>query len=335
MEPNAFISLIVKQLRGEIDSAGLAELNGWLAADSANRQLAEDFRRTWQATERLPEVAAFPIDFEKEFARLENRIQAREKPAAGRVVRLGWASRMARLAAAAAVLLVAGGLGWWYFSAQPVMVVEQMADHRREVQLSDGSIVRINRGAVLTHPQAFSGKKRSVKLAGEAFFEVSSDAAKPFLVETESATVRVVGTKFNVRAIPTEPTLEVFVEEGKVIVEANGQQIALSAGQTGIFEKKTGYLTAEKPLTENAAAWTRGKLAFKNATLKTVAADLSRFYGVKIEVSPLLENCRFENSFSENTEVEAALKIVAAAFQANVEQISERQFRLAGGQACQ
>lgn len=335
MEPNAFISLIVKQLRGELDPTGLAELNGWLAANSANRQLADDFRRTWQATERQPEVAAFSINFEKEFALLEARIQADEKLAGGRIVRLGWASRLTRVAAAAAVLLTAGGLGWWYFSVQPVIVVEQLAEHRREIQLSDGSIVRVNRGAVLTHPQIFSGKKRSVELTGEAFFEVSPDASKPFLVETELATVRVVGTRFNVRAIENEPTVEIFVEEGKVIVEANGQQIALMAGQTGIFEKKTGQLAAEKAPTENAVAWVRGKLAFKNATLKNVAADLSRFYGVKIEVNPLLENCRFENSFSENTEVESALKIVAAAFQANVEQVSERQFRMTGGQICQ
>ena len=98
--------------------------------------------------------------------------------------------------AASIVLLIAVGAGFWL---QPTTLTAPTGE-RLAATLPDGSTVELNSGARLSYARAFGGKARTVRLTGEAFFDVAHDAQKPFMVKTFNADVTVLGTRFNVRA---------------------------------------------------------------------------------------------------------------------------------------
>ena len=85
------------------------------------------------------------------------------------------------------------------------------------VTLQDGSRVSLNSNSELLYPEKFRGKKRAVRLTGEAFFEVEEYPEKPFLVNIEEkAMVEVLGTSFNIRSDPSGEAISVLVVEGRV-----------------------------------------------------------------------------------------------------------------------
>jgi transmembrane sensor len=90
-------------------------------------------------------------------------------------------------------------------------------------------MVTLNKRSLLSYPEKFKGNKREVVLKGEAFFNVSPDKKKPFIIYTGETEITVVGTSFNVKSI--EGTIEVVVETGIVRVTKNGQTVELNAGE--------------------------------------------------------------------------------------------------------
>lgn len=69
--------------------------------------------------------------------------------------------------------------------------------------LSDGTSIHLNAETKLTYPVCFNGKQRIVQMEGEAYFDVAPDKEHPFIVQMPHNSIKVTGTSFNVRAIPT------------------------------------------------------------------------------------------------------------------------------------
>ena len=76
----------------------------------------------------------------------------------------------------------------------------------------------MNAGSVLKYPKEFKGDTREVYLTGEAFFDVVKNPARPFIIHTSSIDVKVLGTKFNVKAYPNDKTVETSLVQGSVEV---------------------------------------------------------------------------------------------------------------------
>jgi ferric-dicitrate binding protein FerR (iron transport regulator) len=149
------------------------------------------------------------------------------------------------------------------------------------LELSDGSIVTLNAESRLVFPRRFTGDERRVRLEGEAFFEVTGDASRPFVVETGEMEVRVLGTSFNVSAYPDEATRHATLVAGSVEVHVPGQSpIALSPGEQargreGAWEKRAVDV-------QRYISWMTGKFSFKDTGLEEIARQLSRWYDVEI-----------------------------------------------------
>ena len=105
--------------------------------------------------------------------------------------------------------------GYKKLNSQMVEMVNPMG-MRSSVVLSDGTKVILNAGTTLSYPTAFVSGQREVKVNGEAFFEVSHDKEHPFIVSAENVKVKVLGTKFNVKAYDDDDNIEVTLAEGKV-----------------------------------------------------------------------------------------------------------------------
>lgn len=167
--------------------------------------------------------------------------------------------------------------------------------------LTDGTQVWLNAASYLRFPVEFTGGQRVVELEGEGYFEVAKDAARPFIVRTRPADVRVLGTHFNVCAYPEEDWKTTLLE-GKVRVDAvatnpvnnkepqqagailaPGQQ-AVIAMQPSISSQsiKSPKIQVQIGDVDEAIAWKEGYFKFTNASVKNIMQQVSRWYDVDI-----------------------------------------------------
>lgn len=192
-----------------------------------------------------------------------------------RRVRWAWASALA------AVLAVAG----WLYLSTPVTVTAPVGD-LATVTLPDGSIVELNSGSAIEYPRGFwrlpfvAADERAVRLVGEAFFDVER-GARPFVVATADAEVRVLGTRFNVRA--RDAVTVVTVTEGRVRVEGAAEAVVLAAGERA--RVAAGVPTAEVVSGTSALAWRDRGFSAQEQPLAAILAELERRYAVDITLS--------------------------------------------------
>lgn len=192
------------------------------------------------------------------------------------------------------VLLV--GLGLWavpfYRSTD---TISTRSANRQTLALNDGSRADLNaRTEIKTD---FRYGRRIVRLtAGEAFFAVASDPEHPFLVETPAGTVRVTGTRFNVRVLPGRAA-EVTLLEGSVSVQHAGKERMLTPGGQLTFgdggERQTELGAAEL---ESVVAWREGRLMLDGLTVAEASARMGRYHGKNIEVDPAIGSVRLGGS---------------------------------------
>jgi len=154
------------------------------------------------------------------------------------------------------------------------------------ILLPDGTRVHLNAGSRFVYPEYFADNNREVFLAGEAFFEVSHDKNHPFIVQTTDLRIKVLGTKFNISAYPSDNVTETVLTEGKVRLEQNNSGFFDSAidilpGQLASFDRtsrKTNLIQVE---TENYILWKEGMFKFESTDLSRIAKKLERFYNIR------------------------------------------------------
>jgi transmembrane sensor len=183
-----------------------------------------------------------------------------------------------------------------------------------EVELPDGSRIFLNRNSEFSYRSNFGSSGRNVKLTGEAFFEISSDASKPFIINTGNAKVRVVGTSFNVITRNSESEVEVFVKTGKVMLSNNSgsKSLVLEPGYIGTMNAEISGKTLNN--NPNYLSWKTGLLVYNGQKLDIVFSDLKRVYNMDIEVadSAILEN-RWTSPI-DNQPQETIIRLICASF---------------------
>jgi transmembrane sensor len=193
----------------------------------------------------------------------------------------------------AAVFLLASCISllfWLYQQEKPVELTTikvGVHDQVKIIILPDGSKVWVNNESTFTYPVAFSEKERIVTIEGEAFFEVKHDPQHPFLVQTGSISVRVLGTSFNVKTKTVDRFIETTLEKGKVSIEDNQGKglIQLSPGQLGKYNLKTEAISVNNVNTDQYTAWRNGVIIFHKANLNEITKKIENFYRVRITIN--------------------------------------------------
>lgn len=234
-------------------------------------------------------------------------------------------------AAAAAVIVAVGGSAVWYFGSGWNPFVGRSTDKvlnvgnggRSKIILSDGTMVWLNAGSRLYYPDVFVGGKREVRLEGEAFFDVAKHIGMPFLVHAGKVTIRVLGTRFNVKAYEGEPAVTTTLISGKVQVTMDEEQekkIVLSPNEkltvmnavpeneaaAGREENALHYLVQGVPRAGGDSlpetAWVEDRLVFSNETFDEVARMLERRYDVQIDITDVqLKEAHLSGVFEKET----------------------------------
>lgn len=275
----------------KLDGASLTdsdrrELEAWLAAAPGRRALLSAYcQLSTDLEEQLPLLEGIR-DLPVEEASASS--PARSFPRSLRPLWVG-----ATLAAAAAVALVL-----WVGRA-PAPEAREFATggaQRQTVALADGSRLELNAHTQLT--ATLTGDQRHVRLArGQAFFAVAKDPQRPFVIDTPAGSVRVTGTKFDVRADEVAP-LQVTVLEGSVEVQPTAgarAPLALHAAE----QYADGSVRALDPAeVEAVLAWRDGAIVFKGAPLREVLAAFARHHSRQLESTPAAGEQRFGGRFN-------------------------------------
>lgn len=195
--------------------------------------------------------------------------------------------------AAIIVFLFSTSLSSYYIytklsTSNNVLSYETIVPHgsQSKIVLPDKTTVWLNSGSKLKYNANYGKDNRTVELTGEAYFEVSKNKNKPFLVIANSIKVKVLGTVFNVRSYSNEKNIEVNLLEGKVDVSLNiddsPDKLSLIPNQKVVYDKSEKTFTTSNTDASKAASWTTGKLCFVDASLQDIAKDLERRFDVKI-----------------------------------------------------
>ncbi|MDZ7633903.1 MAG: FecR domain-containing protein [Bacteroidales bacterium] len=180
--------------------------------------------------------------------------------------------------------------------------------------LSDGTKVWLNASSAIRYPVRFTSATRQVYLTGEAYFEVSRDATKPFIVITDKMEVEVIGTSFNVMAYSEENELEATVVSGKVKIKTQKSDLILNPGRQAQLDKKTSTLQELSVDTEYYTSWRLGKLSCRFESLEDVLIKLGRWYNVEFVFdNSLKKELHFSGTLNKYNDIKETLHIIELA----------------------
>jgi len=277
----------MRQHSGPLSNKEQAEFEAWLASDAANR-----------------------VAFQK-ISRITGEIAARgPRAAAGRKRRRS-------------LEMAAGGiaLGVVLYASIDDLFLSLRSDYitgtgqRQTVTLGDGSHVELDaRSAIAVRYD--TGQRRVSLLQGEAWFDVSPDPARPFVVEAAGGTVTALGTAFDVDV--EKAWAHVMVTSHRVAVESGGEKLIVGEGQQSAFAEGTPAPPPEPVNIEQATAWRRGKLIFRNKPLGEVVAALGRYHhgtvyftNAALRARPVSGVFRTDDALAAFDQIETALGIHA------------------------
>ncbi len=178
-----------------------------------------------------------------------------------------------------------------------------------DLVLSDGTKVKLNSGSSIKYPVRFlKGEDRKVYLKGEAYFDVTTDETRPFIVNADEMNIRVLGTQFNLSYYPEDEDISTVLVEGAVVLYKEGADIntntssQLVPGQRAAWNKTSNTMTINEVDTNIYTAWKDGYLLFKASPFSNIKSKLERHFNITIEDrSGRLKNQIYTATFRNET----------------------------------
>lgn len=300
--------VLAKYFAGELSERKEDEMERWIKADPGRERAVQKLYEVWNESGDLP----YELDVEESWDLLSENMDKldRKIESTNRVLSNKQDSRsglysyktgrkihqMMVTAVAAAVLIIAGLFAYSNYGVtneEPVelgrMELVAQDGERATYLLNDGSKIVLHAGSRLEVPLQFNNDKRELFLVGEAYFEVNHNPEKPFIVHSEGAYTRVLGTKFLVQSWPdASDQIEVVVTEGKVALGSSKTDDRFSGNEAIIEANQKGVLSGDKTAVISGAdmewymGWTRGQLKFDNRSFEEIIPKLERWYNLDI-----------------------------------------------------
>ena len=181
------------------------------------------------------------------------------------------------------------------------------------IELPDGSHAMLNCGSTISFPKDFVGNERNVELEGEAFFTVTK-GVKPFIVVTDNANARVLGTEFDVWARGNET--RVVVMQGIVNLSSkfkDDQGVNLIRNQASEISNDESAKTVDEVDSDLILGWRQGRLVFKQTPVSEMVQELERFYNISMNVeNDKINDLTLTGTFSSSN-VDSVLTMISLA----------------------
>ncbi|MDR0537874.1 MAG: FecR domain-containing protein [Tannerellaceae bacterium] len=307
---------MVRYFNNEASAEDVKDLYEWLQSSPKNRDLLFQLKDIYDLIQRNKSDAAENVD--ASWAKLLSRIKAshtHEAPCRkiNKRAPMRWLS-YAAVAAAAAML------GFWSNYHPETTTFNEVSVGRggtsNRIVLADGSCVHLNAGSELRYPTVFAEESREVMLNGEAWFEITGNETKPFVVRLQQQTVTVRGTSFNVEAYADESVNVVTLASGRISLEScdrEGKRISLidmNPGDRAHFDRARETVAIEKVDSATANVWMNGEYKFRDEPMELILKRLANHYGVMILPDDSLKHIRYTGTFSFAQTVEQSLQLI-------------------------
>jgi len=333
--------LLDRYIAGECSADESAEVERWLVANPARRQAVDAMRAglrgaAWDTNAAWSQLSTRIAAHDTEYAGLSAAAGgAAERPPARLApqVRRRWLPDTARpaLRAAAAVLLLASGALVWTkldranftSGVEASREVTTRHEQRTTLRLSDGTEVTLGANSKLRFANVLGARTRDVSLTGEAYFRVTHNAQRPFLVHAGGAITRVLGTEFGVRAYPGANEVRVVVATGMVSLRSARSgapdSAVLTRGQLGLLDSSGTASVRSGVDLDRYLAFAEGRLALDNTPLSEALTDLGHWYDVDFRIDdPALADRRITATFRGES-LDQVLDVIALALGARYE----------------
>ena len=294
--------LLTEYWRGTLDPQRQQEVEAWIEASPENREKALKYCRLEQY---VTEYTLLQMQDENEILFQATSIAGTSLPASRSHKRRGWLNA---IPFAAAVILVAF-CGWFGLRHSATEADEENLTFRTgggeiaEVLLPDQTKVWLNSNSTLWYPDSFKRKNREVKLEGEAFFDVSRDENRPFVVRTVNCGVKVLGTQFDVVAYPDNgsdfyTTLVSGSVEMTLKTGGRSRSTILVPGQRFSYDAENDRAAVSYVDAEALTSWRTGCITFRHTYLKDVLSMIGNNFGIRFVINnPSLLNDTYSGSF--------------------------------------
>lgn len=232
---------------------------------------------------------------------------------------------------AAITLIIIASTVWatLYFSSKQSEIkyntLSVPAGQRAQITLEDGTNVWLNAQSTLKYPSTFSKKSRKVEIVGEAYFDVTKDTKRPFVVTSQHIEMKVLGTKFNVYSYPTTGYIQTDLVEGSVkVYDKNFQKNAVILHPNEQATLRNNQLTVNKINNSEHLLWKDGIYSFHNEKLIDIINKLQLYYDVKIIIEdPEIFNTPYTGKFRQRDGIDEILKILQKIQQFNIKKDTE------------
>lgn len=309
--------LLVKYLVGEATPAESMQVQDWIAAADENRVHYQQLKTIWDQSLQI--AATRNVDEDAAYARLQSRIKS--SPQNGAVVRPMFTPKWASIAASIIVICTIGYFAFNYFNRVTIVTLQSQNAVVTQT-LPDGSVVTLNAMSKLAYPKNFKGSTRQVRLLGEAFFKVTKDKTKPFIIRVNDVTVKVVGTFFNIKS--REGKTEVVVQTGIVKVSKAQNSVTLTPGEKTEVVKGSSNLLKQTISGNLYSYYVNKKLVCNQTPLADLVKALNQIYGADIVIAnPKIEQLPITTVFKDQT-LAQTLMVVEETFNISVERKNGR-----------
>lgn len=266
-------------------------------------QLPDDLNAIWNQT-----AAITP---EKVVSEAETESALNDIWAAVETEKSSGKSRILRFAVAASIILVmfVGVIN--FYSRSHIAPTGEIST----IELPDGSSVQLTSNSTISYSLLFGITNRAIQFEGQAIFEVESNEALPFVINSPTLTTEVLGTVFEVNdwndAELTESS--VYVYEGKVSVSSSNRDVVLTDNESAVLSISSGlekevFRIEEQQLID----WTDQRFNFQNTPINILFERLSLHYGVEIELeNNLTTPATVSGSYSFNTSLDKILSDIS------------------------
>jgi ferric-dicitrate binding protein FerR (iron transport regulator) len=289
--PKHIKDLIIRFLKKETTPAEIKILEDWLKEDMTHRIQFDKINTTFHAISSAEHPGQ---SLDDAWETVSNKISEEDQTEI--TINPSRSSAFFLLKIAASVIIIMG-IGWGVLnhyapsliSFKSNEVVYTAAGDRTLIVLPDGSKVWLNANSALRYDADFGINSRDVKLKGEAFFDVTKSKI-PFIVATDKLSIRVKGTRFNVRAFNNDGNERTTLEEGHVVLKVSGneQQYDMKPGDQIIVNRSSNEVIRRKVKPSNYSAWKEERLEIVNESLGDIVHKLESRFGVTIEIDSVI-----------------------------------------------
>ncbi|UZR99333.1 FecR family protein [Chondrinema litorale] len=306
------LNIILKSLNKESSTEENLLLERWLLQSESNQFYYKQFKKNW-----TKDSAKLNNEKAKAWIELTDKLEKNQPKTI-----LLQSRKIISWAAVIVFVLFSGYFVYFQVSESQNNQVQTQLTYQtvstvnsqlKEVKLPDNTIVKLNNNSRIEFPNEFDGRTRQVKLFGEAFFEVAHNAAKPFIVQTENFSVKVLGTSFNIYAYKESTLQNVSVYTGKVKLTTykSQQEISLVKGESASLNVESEVLI-KKDSNPEMVKWIDGVLVFDGDKFDAIVQKIERHFNVKFKITnkDIDYDKAFVGSFKKSDKVSDVLEVL-------------------------